>query len=181
MRTMTAAPTPARRRSRRPAVRRVRHSVATPSATSTIAGDTCQHRGDVVAADAVDEDVADAVRGAADDREGSGEDREPAADEVRQAACDDDQQRRERQRDEAAGEMVAGRHARLGMDEGVVGDGDHHDRERGAEGRDAVPRQQHIPSSWDQGDVLRHGPPPPAAWTAPRGGSRRCGTARRAP
>ena len=141
-----------------------------------------EHRGDVVAADAVDEDVADAVGGAADDREGSGEDREPAADEVRQAACDDDQQRGARQRHEAAGEMVAGRHARLGMDEGVVGDGDHDDRERGAEGRDAVPRQQHIPSCRDQGDAAQ-------AWTAsatrrrpaPRGGPRRCEHAPRAP
>ena len=50
--------------------------------------------------------------------------------------------------------MVARRRAGLGIEEGVIGDGEHHDHEGGAEASDVVPREQDAPAGGDQGNGL---------------------------
>ena len=102
------------------------------------AGERRQDSGEVVPGDAVDGDVSDAVRYTTDDRERAGEDRRPPAHLGAEPRCDHDQQTGGRQGDEPAGEVIAGRDTRLGMDEGIIRNGERDDDERGPEDGDAV-------------------------------------------
>ena len=153
------------------------------------AGDTREHGGHVVAADAVDGDVADAVRGAAGDGEGAGEDRQPASHDGAQARRDRDQQRRCGQRDQPAGEVVPGGDAGLRVNESVVGDRERDHGERGPEDGDVVARRRRralaaggrARARLAELEQFRHGLPGRQARTASRDAARRCGSARRVP
>ena len=96
-------------------------------------GYTAEHRRDVVAGEAIDGDVAEPVRDARGQREQAAGDRREAAEHWTQRRVCPSEGGGDRHGDEAAGQMVRGCGALLGMQERVVDDGQRGEGERNPE------------------------------------------------